>query len=269
MNYKIKLLAAVMAATMLFSACGDNGEESSTITPDTSSTSSISIPSGSEATSTPDASSGSASSGTTTSSSTAPKPVDHYAGLKTNQERLAKAKTLNKDVKAWLTVPGTTIHAPVVQSTNNEYYLKLDEYKNYSIFGSYYFDYENSLTARSNLSKNTIIYGHSDLKDNANGPLFSQLFNYLDKDFLAENSQINLSIGGEDMVFQIFAVYHTSVDFNYIQANPTQAEFQALLEGVNQRNEYLTDVTVGTSDKILTLSTCSATYNTQNPDDIV
>lgn len=261
MNYKVRILAAIMAGAMLLSACSSRDKENSSSVPVEENTTS-SVVEG-EVTSNGETlppSSGVAS-GTTSTSSEPPKVVNPYEGLKTYQEKLTKAKTINKDVKAWLSVPGTTIDAPVLQAANNDYYLKLDEYKNYSIFGCYYFDYENSLTARSNLSKNTIIYGHSDLKDNANGPRFSQLFKYLDKDFLSKNANIHMSIAGEDMVFQIFSVFYTHTNFNYIKTNPSEADFQAIIEGANQRNQFITDVTVGANDKILTLSTCSANYN--------
>ncbi len=260
MNFKIKLLTAALAALMLFSACGrDDAESSSPSGPAPATSSATSDPASSGTT--PSTSDASTPEGTTSEASSAAPVVDHYAGLTTAQEKLEKAKTLNADTKAWITIPGTTVDAPVLQASNNEYYLKLDEYKNYSIFGAYYFDYENNLSSRANLSKNTIIYGHSDLKDNAAGPRFSQLFKYLDESFLEENSDIHVSIDGDDMVFQIFSVFYTHVNFNYIQTNPVDSDYQAILEGANQRNEYITDVSVTTGDKILTLSTCSALYH--------
>ena len=41
----------------------------------------------------------------------------------------------------WLTLPNTTINEAVVQTTNNDYYLRRDVKKNYAYEGCYYMDY--------------------------------------------------------------------------------------------------------------------------------
>ena len=145
-----------------------------------------------------------------------------------------------------------------IQYIDNDYYLRLDEDKQYDIFGCYWADYNCILDlGREELSPNTIIYGHSDYRDNPEGKRFSQLFHYTDLEFLKKNPYIYFSTGDDEMVWQIFAVFYTRINFNYIQANPAPATFEEIISEAKKRSEYIIDVDVTSEDKILTLSTCT------------
>lgn len=75
---------------------------------------------------------------------------------------LADAVRQNSDVVGWLTLPNTTINEAVVQTTNNDYYLRRDVKKNYAYEGCYYMDYESVMFDNgADLAQNTIIYGHN------------------------------------------------------------------------------------------------------------
>jgi sortase B len=191
-------------------------------------------------------------------------------------EEIDKGIERNSDTVGWIYIPNTTINDAVLQrndpnathAENNNYYLKLDEDKKYSVFGCYWADPDSMMGMREDLSRNTIIYGHSDLKDNPDGKKFSQLFKYTDLEFLKENPYIYFSTAGDDMVWQVFSVFFTNwKDFNYIQANPSDEQFETIIREAKLRSEYIMDVDVGPDDQIITLSTCSAFYNKSNPDD--
>lgn len=177
-------------------------------------------------------------------------------------EKIDKALERNGDTAGWLYIPNTTIDDCVLQTTDNDYYLRLTEDKEYSIFGCYFADFRCSLDlGREYLSKNTIIYGHSDYKDNPEGKKFSQLFHYAkDIDFVRNNPYIYFSTNTEDLVWQVFAVFYTDVNFNYIQANPSDEEFMKIVEEAKAKSEYIIDVPVTKDDKILTLSTCTGLF---------
>lgn len=177
-------------------------------------------------------------------------------------EKIDKALERNGDTAGWLYIPNTEIDDCVLQTTDNDYYLRLTEDKEYSIFGCYFADFRCSLDlGREYLSKNTIIYGHSDYKDNPEGKKFSQLFHYAkDIDFVRNNPYIYFSTNTEDLVWQVFAVFYTDVNFNYIQANPSDEEFMKIVEEAKAKSEYIIDVPVTKDDKILTLSTCTGLF---------
>lgn len=228
-----KLLALTLTATLLLTACGGRGSSS--------------IPDGS-------------SEPGSISSEAGPDGETVYDDEVFLLEKIDKAKEKNKDTKGWLYIPNTQIDNSVLQAADNEYYLRLNEDKKYDIFGCYFADYENNLTSRDKMSKNTIIYGHSDYKDNKDGPKFSQLFHYTDLEFTKNNPYIYFSTAEEDMAWEVFAVFYTHIDFHYIAANPSTNEFNKIISEAKARSEFIIDTPISDSDKILTLSTCSGKY---------
>lgn len=179
-------------------------------------------------------------------------------------DKVATGVKRNADTVGWLTIPNTTIDAAVLQAKDNVYYERLTEDKKYDVFGCYYMDYESKQGTSAELSKQNIIYGHSDYKDNKDGPKFSQLFNYLDIEFVRNNPYIFYTTRDEEMVFQVFAVAKANVDptnpgfYYYLDADPATDKFLAMVDEAKKRSEYIIDMPVSGTDKLLTLSTCLA-----------
>ena len=71
-------------------------------------------------------------------------------------------KQENEDIIGWIYSENTPINYPVVQSDDNEYYLRRLTNGEYNIAGSIFMDYRNSASLEDN---NTIIYGHN-MKNN-------------------------------------------------------------------------------------------------------
>lgn len=177
------------------------------------------------------------------------------------QAELATASGENSDTVAWLYLPGTEIDAPVVQAQDNEYYLQRTFEGKYSVWGCYFADYLNTLDSRDTLDANTVIYGHAYKNEDPDERKFTQLFRYLDADFIKENPYIYLSLDGEDLAFEVCAVFFTDIDFDYINPTPPDSFYTT----VAAKNEYIFDgLTLAPGDKVLTLSTCSHRYDTEN-----
>lgn len=186
-------------------------------------------------------------------------------------DKIAEIKAKNNDVVGWLQIPDTEINAAVVQATNNDFYMRKNELKEYSWTGSYFVDYECAMgNTRDDLFRSTIIYGHNVNYDDAKDKeRFSQLFHFADKDFAQKHPYIYFSTPQDDMVWEIFAVTYTTTDFDYVQVlrdrktSPdqiTEAQMMNIVNGAKERSEFVYDVNVTGSDKILTLSTCSYKY---------
>ncbi len=71
---------------------------------------------------------------------------------------ISELKSINSDTVAWINLNGTNINVPIVQTKDNEYYLKKDFKKNPSQLGWIYADYRNKIDLTD---KNLIIYGHN------------------------------------------------------------------------------------------------------------
>jgi len=113
-------------------------------------------------------------------------------------------------------------------------------------------DYRNSAT---NLSQNTIIYGHSRLDTT----MFGTLKNILKTSWLnnKNNYIIKLSTATENTMWQVFSVYTVPNENYYITTNfNNNIEYENWLDTMINRSEFNFNTTVNTNDKILTLSTC-------------
>lgn len=166
------------------------------------------------------------------------------------RDELKSLQKLNKDMAGWLTIADTEIDYPILQSTDNDYYLH-HNYKNEKArAGSIFKDYRNT---NEFLDKNTIIYGHN-MKD---GSMFADLRKYLDKDFFKAHPTFSYESGLTNYKVEIFSVYETTTDFYYIETDfPGKQNFDDYLEKVQQQSIYKSNVKVSSKDRIITLSTC-------------
>ncbi len=173
------------------------------------------------------------------------------------------------DSKGWLTVPGTTIDDPILYNPeDNSYVDKRTNYDNkYDYSGILFADFRNTLADRTRLSRNTVIYGHNIETGGSNdGKRFSQLLKYEDLEFAKEHQFISFSTKEDEMLWQIFAVFTTDVDFYYIEPDPSDEGFMYIISEASVRSEHHFDVDITPEDKILTLSTCTYKYGRFNND---
>ncbi len=185
--------------------------------------------------------------------------VEQNKVAETNPEPIIREQFLllreefnNNDIVGYLSIENTSIDYPVVQYSDNFYYLEHDLYKNKSNAGSIYLDFENDLTGND---YNTVIYGHN-MRDNI---MFHDLRYYNAKSFYDEHKYINYSTLYNDYVYEIFSVYETSIDFPYITVNfDSEESFYTLSKQFKEKSIYNTNVNLEPSDKVITLSTCTS-----------
>ena len=63
-------------------------------------------------------------------------------------------------------------------------------------------------------------------------------------------------------VWEIFAGFHTDIDFYYIENEPDEQAFKDMVDTAKRRSTFTYEVTPSGDDKILTLSTCAYKYRT-------
>ena len=190
-------------------------------------------------------------------------PVGEIIPTVDRQSALAAAKKKNADTVAWLYIPGAEVDDPVMQAEDNGHYLWLGEDGAYSTWGCYYAHCENKFDGRDKLDANTTIFGHSASNCDPNGPKLTKLYRYMDADYVKEHPYIYLSVAGEDLVFQITALFITDIAFDYIAPNPAGSELTEFFRTVARKNWLNFDgVTFSEGDTVLTLSTCCRKYDT-------
>lgn len=167
----------------------------------------------------------------------------------------AALQARNPDVYAWITVPGTAIDYPILQSgTDNTYYLTHTIDNTESPEGSIYTeDYNN----RDMEDANTVIYGH----DMKNGSMFQNLLKYQDRSFFDANRDVLVYTPDAIRHYRIFAAYlyddrHIMQSFDFSD----EAVYQQYLDrifSIRDMNSCIdTEQEVTVDDKIITLSTC-------------
>lgn len=172
----------------------------------------------------------------------------------------ASLQAQNPDVYAWITVPGTNIDYPILQSaSDNSYYLTHTIDGTESPEGSIFTENYNSKDFED---PNTVIYGHN-MK---NGSMFQNLHNYQDRDFFDNNRDVTIYTPDAIRHYKIFAAYlydnrHILESFDF--SDPwVYKQYLNQIFSIRDMNSFIdTDTEVGVEDKIITLSTC---YGTQH-----
>ncbi len=158
----------------------------------------------------------------------------------------------NEDTVGWINVNNTNINYPVVQSTDNNYYLTHSYDKKENEAGWVFLDYRNN---KDFTSKNNIIYAHSRLDKTMFGSLSKVLKQSWYKD--KSNHIIRLSTPTEDSLWQIFSVYVIKEETYYITTSwSSDTEYLDFLNTIKERSKYNFNTELNINDKILTLSTC-------------
>src|SRR5699024_947120 len=156
----------------------------------------------------------------------------------------------NDEVVGWITMNGTQIDYPILQSDNNTDYLYRDYNNRETRAGSIFLDFRNDITTEN---KNTVVYGHR-MKD---GSMFQHLTKYMDEDFLSEHQTFEFDTLYESYEAEIFSVYNTLTNSNYIQTDFSDKEkYGDLLKKMKNKSMINSHVIIHYDDQIITLSTC-------------
>ena len=181
------------------------------------------------------------------------------ANIKTaKMKQLEELQKINPDIIGWISIPGTRIDYPVLQTTDNSYYLTHNYKKEYSISGSIFLDKDFNI---GNSDTNYLIYGHR----NKSGSMFEDLINYKDEEYYKEHPIIQFTTIKDDSEYEIIAVflsrvyyrYETNVFRYYYFINAVNQEaFDDYVSNSKEASLYNIENTAIYGDQLLTLSTC-------------
>lgn len=158
---------------------------------------------------------------------------------------------INPDSKGWIS-QGNMVSYPILQGTDNDYYLSHTAYYSENKNGSVFIDYRNKDGLES---RNCIIYGH----DMLNGSMFGSLIKYTSKDYYDQNPTFDVYVGYKHYKYYVFAAYETdAIGDTYTYDFPTDEDFQKYVDTAWARRLYPTSVQgIALTDHIITLSTCT------------
>lgn len=158
-------------------------------------------------------------------------------------------RAINPETVGWVSIKGTPLDYPVVQTDNNDYYLSHNFEKKPAIEGTVFLD----AVCDSKKSRNDILYGHY-MRDES---MFGVLWQYQDEAFLKKHNFIQYDRPGDPGEWEIFSVYTTEADYDYRQPEfADNTDFLSYINRVKERSLYDTGVVLNPTDSVLTLSTC-------------
>ena len=198
-------------------------------------------------------------------SKTEPAELIPYSEDKTILPELTELYQQNNDLVGWICVEDTNINYPVMQTVDNpNYYLKRGFDREYSSYGCPYVQEDCDVLKPSD---NLVIYGHH----MNNGSMFADLEKFKDKDFWQEHKTITFSTLTDRNEYEILAVFKTVVytdspeAFKYYRFTDAKSaeEFATYVKKCKELSLYDTGVSAEYGDKLITLSTCEYSAQTE------
>ena len=170
-------------------------------------------------------------------------------------QRYAEVHARNNDLIGWISIEGTQINYPVMQSKDRpNFYLRHDFDQSYSLYGVPYMQENCDI----GISDNLVLYGHH----MNNGSMFSDLCKYESEDFYQEHKTIRFdtldSFGEYEVVAAFKTVAYSESGFKYYHFVRAEQEedFDEFIEGCKELALYDTGVSAEYGDQLITLSTC-------------
>ena len=177
-------------------------------------------------------------------------------------ERMLQVASLQSDypdVIGWIEIENTDINFPVVQGTDNNFYMKHNYKKQSSKNGAIFLDKDAILDS---VNSNLLIYGHN-MKNNT---MFQHLLKYKDKSYFLEHPNIRFTTSKEDSIYEIFSVFESRVYYKseknvfryyyFINAKNEQ-EYNSYVQNAINASLYDTGKTATYGEQLMTLSTCA------------
>lgn len=181
-----------------------------------------------------------------------------------NMQKVINLKQENEDIIGWIQIENTIIDYPILQATDNSYYLTHNYKKEKSKYGSIFAKSECNMQDNNS---NVIIYGHN-MEDEQ---MFNTLLKYADKNFYNEHKEIRVITEKEENKYNIVSVFKSRVFFqdekdvfryyNYINFED-EATYNEYIENCKKIQLYDTGVSAKYGEQLITLITCE--YSQEN-----
>lgn len=165
----------------------------------------------------------------------------------------------NSDAVAWLYCADTPINYPVVQASDNEYYLTRGFDLKKSDSGMLFLDCRNNIAAND---ENFIIYGHR-MKDDS---MFGTIPQYAEESYYKEHPTMYLLTPKQNYRVELFACRTVHSEEKYFETSFESKDiFHRYLNKAVEQSYWQADLSVGANYPSLTLVTCSTYANADNP----
>lgn len=185
--------------------------------------------------------------------------LDQFRPVAVNKEyerikiKLSNLKSQYPDLYGWITIPGTVINYPIMQTDNNDYYLN-HSYTGVGLgAGSIFADYRCDKDVLDN--KNLVIYGHH----MSNNSMFYSLDYYFQSTFFNTNNTVYIYTLNGMYTYKVFSVYETNMYYPYIRTYfSDDPAFENFVNTIKNNSIHENgDLALDGVSNLLTLSTCN------------
>lgn len=163
---------------------------------------------------------------------------------------------LSDDAVAWLTIDNTPIDYPVMQGRNNNAYINIDPFGNFSLSGSIFLDSRNRADFSDPYS---ILYGHH----MEHGAMFGALDDFIKQEYFDQHRTGTLiTTSGQDYTIRLFAACKADATEKTV-FDPPESNNEELLQYLKQHAAVFEPQGVDAHSRILAMSTCQSAENVE------
>lgn len=161
---------------------------------------------------------------------------------------------INPDIIGWLYIEGTEINYPIVQGSDNDYYLKHLFDGTYNSAGCLFLD---AYSESDFTEKNNIVYGHH-MK---NGTMFYDLMKFKQQEFYDDHTTALLITPTHKYKIYFFSGYVSSTSASAWDVDFSDIGYEQWLQELLGKSCFSSNIQPTTGDRVITLSTCSYEFN--------
>lgn len=159
----------------------------------------------------------------------------------------------NPDVIAWIRLEDSNIDYPIVQGSDNDYYLHTRFDGTAAGSGTLFADYR----SESPFGQfNTVVYGHH-MKD---GSMFGNLKKFKDIEYAERHRSFSIFTPNGSYELELVAFLNCPYDSLIYDVNVSGQDRSKYIKWIEKNAEYTTDVIVDENDRLVVLSTCAYEY---------
>ena len=162
----------------------------------------------------------------------------------------AELRYQNREICAWIRMPGCGLDVPVVRGTDDAYYLTHNAFREERTYGSIFAPCD---TPEDFSEQHTILYGHN-MRD---GTMFGGLKKYRDASFAQEYPYLYLYLPKEAWRCRVLGVEETDAESDVYRTGAwKETDWNAWLQERKENSLAVCSGFSGKTEKVLTLSTC-------------
>ncbi len=170
----------------------------------------------------------------------------------------------NSDLAGWITVDGTPIDYPVMQTVNDpEFYLHCNFKKQQDVNGLPFLDAKCDVEDKK---ANLMVYGHH-MKS---GLMFAHLLDYESEDFYKKHPVVEFDTLYEEREYEIVAAFYSQVYkedqdvFKYYNwpGHLSKKQYNNYVKNIKKLAEYDTGITPEYGEQLISMVTCA--YHTED-----